>query len=100
VRITSDLDTCSPIFKDVFLGSSRRFRSPRRGLTFLGALAIISAVMGFIASASIRCCLSVYMTFAATVLLAQAGLVIYLFIAPLHAITTLAGYDDSEENTG
>lgn len=60
------------------------------GLVVIGALAVATAVFGIIQSCSKGCCLTVYLTLGVMVTLAQAGLVLYLFIAPQHAIDKLS----------
>lgn len=50
----------------------------------IGILAIVAALMGFIAAspARIACCLSPYITLVGLTVVAQAALLLYLFIAP------------------
>ena len=69
-----------------------------RGLIVIGALAVATAVFGFIVSCARGCCLTVYLTLGVMVTLAQAGFTLYLFIAPQNAVDKLTAQKGSEES--
>ena len=57
----------------------------------IGILALLAAILGFIAGSPnrISCCLSPYLTLTGLVMVGQAGLMMYLFIAPNKAVHSL-----------
>lgn len=66
------------------------------GLWVIGCLAIVTSVFGLVGGCCrFRCCLGVYVVLAVLATLSQAGLLLYLFIAPGDAEETIASYQSA-----
>lgn len=63
----------------------------------IGCLAVVAAVFGLFGGCRFRCCLGVYVVLAVLATLAQAGLVLYLFIAPADAEEQIASYQRAQK---
>lgn len=64
----------------------------------IGCLAIVTSVFGLVGGCCrFRCCLGVYVVLAVLATLSQAGLLLYLFIAPGDAEETIASYQRTRD---
>lgn len=63
-----------------------------RGLWVVGGFAVCTSLLGFIGSLQGRCCLGIYCVMGVLATLGQAGLMLYLMIAPEDAVEKLQSY--------